>query len=58
MGFNCIRCREREIWAFESREFPRLCWDCHEKLYGETEYIKEHKKINKKYSGFSIETQN
>jgi hypothetical protein len=31
MGFDCIDCGEREIFAFESHLVPKLCWDCHVK---------------------------
>jgi hypothetical protein len=33
MGFDCIICGDREIWAFESRE-PRVCCDCYNKKHG------------------------
>lgn len=28
MGFNCIICNEREIWAAESN-IPRICNNCY-----------------------------
>jgi len=33
MGFDCIICHEREIWARESKK-PGVCWDCDLKYYG------------------------
>jgi len=31
MGFDCISCGEREVFAFESHLYRNLCWDCHVK---------------------------
>jgi hypothetical protein len=28
MGFDCLLCGEREIWAFEGKKVPRVCQDC------------------------------
>jgi len=28
MGFNCLRCGKREIWAQESNVRPRVCKRC------------------------------
>ncbi len=47
MGFDCIECEKHEIWAFESSTRPNLCWPCEERLYGETEEMREHKELNK-----------
>jgi len=33
MGFDCIVCGGREIWAFESKT-PRVCCDCYNKQHG------------------------
>ncbi len=33
MGFNCLVCGEREIWAFES-DTPRICRDCYDRQHG------------------------
>lgn len=27
MGFDCIDCKEREIWVFET--YPKLCYECY-----------------------------
>ena len=54
MGFDCIYCGEREIWAFESRTRPRVCWECEERRFGETEYHREHRRRNNNGAGWVL----
>ena len=51
MGFDCVMCGERELWAFESEHQRRVCWNCH-RLQGwpETEDMKRHREINAKHA--------
>jgi len=47
MGFNCILCGEREIWAFESSLYQRICYACHYCVDKETIDMKKHRILNK-----------
>ena len=41
MGFDCIVCGEREIWAFESVE-PRVCEDCYKRKNGKERKLSDN----------------
>lgn len=53
MGFDCIICKEREIWAFESKKYARICMDC-EKKYTQAYLDSRWKEIFQKYSNINF----
>lgn len=32
MGFDCLICEKREIFAFESHMHANICWECHRRM--------------------------
>ena len=54
MGFDCLLCGEREIWAFESEDLPRVCKDC--EAYMPEDNLTEAKVIKKTYWVTECET--
>jgi len=54
MGFNCLTCGKREVWAFESPTHPKHCWDCHRKLWPETKEMRKHREYHEQMVGVPI----